>query len=196
MLASGTPRSKSRRLTGPNAKSAKMWPGPHFGAAVPLNSKTHKTHKSRRQAAPALDNGHSGQRCSCRGSLKLDAQRGLSVSGHRSTVLCLHLTSDNYHVTPSGRALRARGKFWIRRVKRRIFRPDPKSHKSAGSSAPQISKTHKRQNTGCRSAYFSKAPKFVGAQNPRGTTHGAASLEEGRSSCLQWVSESVQPQSA
>ena len=103
----------------------------------------------------------------------MDAQRGLSVSGHRNTVLCLHMTSDTYHVTPSGRALRARGKFWIRRVKRRIFRPDPKSHKSAGSSAPQISKTHKRQNTGCRSAYFSKAPKFVGAQNPRGTLWSA-----------------------
>ena len=32
--ASGTTRSKSRRLTGPNAKSVKMFPGEHFGAAV------------------------------------------------------------------------------------------------------------------------------------------------------------------
>ena len=32
--ASGTTRSKSRRLTAPNAKSVKMWPRPHFGAAV------------------------------------------------------------------------------------------------------------------------------------------------------------------
>ena len=29
-----TPRSKSRRLTGPNAKSVKMLPRQHFGAAV------------------------------------------------------------------------------------------------------------------------------------------------------------------
>ena len=100
----------------------------------------------------------------------MDAQRGLSVSGHRNTVLCLHLTSDTYHVTPSGRAPRARGKFWIRRVKLRIFRPDPKSHKSEGFPAAQIFKTHKSQNTYCRSAHFSKAVKFVGAQNPRGTT--------------------------
>ena len=99
----------------------------------------------------------------------MDAQRGLSVSGHRNTVLCLHLTSDTYHVTPSGRAPRARGKFWIRRVKLRIFRPDPKSHKSEGFPAAQIFKTHKCQNTYCRSAHFSKAVKFVGAQNPRGT---------------------------
>ena len=97
----------------------------------------------------------------------MDAQRGLSVSGHRNTVLCLHLTSDTYHVTPSGRAPRARGKFWIRRVKLRIFRPDPKSHKSEGFPAAQIFKTHKSQNTYCRSAHFSKAVKFVGAQNPR-----------------------------
>ena len=100
----------------------------------------------------------------------MDAQRGLSVSGHRNTVLCLHLTSDTYHVTPSGRAPRARGKFWIRRVKLRIFRPDPKSHKSEGFPAAQIFKIHKCQNTYCRSASFSKAVKFVGAQNPRGTT--------------------------
>ena len=100
----------------------------------------------------------------------MDAQRGLSVSGHRNTVLCLHLTSDTYHVTPSGRAPRARGKFWIRRVKLRIFRPDPKSHKSEGFPAAQIFKTHKSQNTYCRSAHFSKAVKIVGAQNPRGTT--------------------------
>ena len=100
----------------------------------------------------------------------MDAQRGLSVSGHRNTVLCLHLTSDTYHVTPSGRAPRARGKIWIRRVKLRIFRPDPKSHKSEGFPAAQIFKTHKSQNTYCRSAHFSKAVKFVGAQNPRGTT--------------------------
>ena len=100
---------------------------------------------------------------------QMDAQRGLSVSGHRNTVLCLHLTSDTYHVTPSGRAPRARGKFWIRRVKLRIFRPDPKSHKSEGFPAAQIFKTHKCQNTYCRSAHFSKAVKFVGAQNPRGT---------------------------
>ena len=99
----------------------------------------------------------------------MDAQRGLSVSGHRNTVLCLHLTSDTYHVTPSGRAPRARGKFWIRRVKLRIFRPDPKSHKSEGFPAAQIFKTHKCQNTYCRSAHFSKAVKFVGAQNPSGT---------------------------
>ena len=99
----------------------------------------------------------------------MDAQRGLSVSGHRNTVLCLHLTSDTYHVTPSGRAPRARGKFWIRRVKLRIFRPDPKSHKSEGFPAAQIFKTHKSQNTYCRSAHFSKAVKIVGAQNPRGT---------------------------
>ena len=103
----------------------------------------------------------------------MDAQRGLSVSGHRNTVLCLHLTSDTYHVTPSGRAPRARGKFWIRRVKLRIFRPDPKSHKSEGFPAAQIFKTHKCQNTYCRSAHFSKAVKFVGAQNPRGTTCSA-----------------------
>ena len=32
--ASGTPRSKSRRLTAPNAKSVKIWSGPYFGAAV------------------------------------------------------------------------------------------------------------------------------------------------------------------
>ena len=96
----------------------------------------------------------------------MDAQRGLSVSGHRNTVLCLHLTSDTYHVTPSGRAPRARGKFWIRRVKLRIFRPDPKSHKSEGFPAAQIFKTHKSQNTYCRSAHFSKAVKLVGAQNP------------------------------
>ena len=102
----------------------------------------------------------------------MDAQRGLSVSGHRNTVLCLHLTSDTYHVTPSGRAPRARGKFWIRRVKLRIFRPDPKSHKSEGFPAAQIFKTHKCQNTYCRSAHFSKAVKFVGAQNPRGTPWG------------------------
>lgn len=93
----------------------------------------------------------------------MDAQRGLSVSGHRNTVLCLHLTSDTYHVTPSGRAPRARGKFWIRRVKLRIFRPDPKSHKSEGFPAAQIFKTHKSQNTYCRSAHFSKAVKIVGA---------------------------------
>ena len=99
----------------------------------------------------------------------MDAQRGLSVSGHRNTVLCLHLTSDTYHVTPSGRAPRARGKFWIRRVKLRIFRPDPKSHKSEGFPAAQIFKTHKSQNTYCRSAHFSKAVKIVGAQNPSGT---------------------------
>jgi len=99
----------------------------------------------------------------------MDAQRGLSVSGHRNTVLCLHLTSDTYHVTPSGRAPRARGKFWIRRVKLRIFRPDPKSHKSEGFPAAQIFKTHKCQNTYCGSAHVSKAVKFVGAQNPRGT---------------------------
>ena len=103
----------------------------------------------------------------------MDAQRGLSVSGHRNTVLCLHLTSDTYHVTPSGRAPRARGKFWIRRVKLRIFRPDPKSHKSEGFPAAQIFKTHKCQNTYCRSAHFSKAVKFVGAQNHRGTTCSA-----------------------
>ena len=109
----------------------------------------------------------------------MDAQRGLSVSGHRNTVLCLHLTSDTYHVTPSGRAPRARGKFWIRRVKLRIFRPDPKSHKSEGFPAAQIFKTHKSQNTYCRSAHFSKAVKIVGAQNPSGTLcsprHGTCS---------------------
>ena len=105
----------------------------------------------------------------------MDAQRGLSVSGHRNTVLCLHLTSDTYHVTPSGRAPRARGKFWIRRVKLRIFRPDPKSHKSEGFPAAQIFKTHKCQNTYCRSAHFSKAVKFVGAQNPRGTPWSCSS---------------------
>ncbi len=71
----------------------------------------------------------------------MDAQRGLSVSGHRNTVLCLHLTSDTYHVTPSGRAPRARGKFWIRRVKLRIFRPDPNLNEffhsdTEGASAP------------------------------------------------------------
>ena len=104
----------------------------------------------------------------------MDAQRGLSVSGHRNTVLCLHLTSDTYHVTPSGRAPRARGKFWIRRVKLRIFRPDPKSHKSEGFPAAQIFKTHKSQNTYCRSAHFSKAVKIVGAQNPSGTPCGLA----------------------
>ena len=104
----------------------------------------------------------------------MDAQRGLSVSGHRNTVLCLHLTSDTYHVTPSGRAPRARGKFWIRRVKLRIFRPVPKSRKSEGFPAAQIFKTHKCQNTYCRSAHFSKAVKFVGAQNPRGTTWARA----------------------
>ena len=102
----------------------------------------------------------------------MDAQRGLSVSGHRNTVLCLHLTSDTYHVTPSGRAPRARGKFWIRRVKLRIFRPDPKSHKSEGFPAAQIFKTHKCQNTYCRSAHFSKAVKIVGAQNPSGRVVG------------------------
>ena len=110
----------------------------------------------------------------------MDAQRGLSVSGHRNTVLCLHLTSDTYHVTPSGRAPRARGKFWIRRVKLRIFRPDPKSHKSEGFPAAQIFKTHKCQNTYCRSAHFSKAVKFVGAQNPRGTTWRRAPTPGGR----------------
>ena len=112
----------------------------------------------------------------------MDAQRGLSVSGHRNTVLCLHLTSDTYHVTPSGRAPRARGKFWIRRVKLRIFRPDPKSHKSEGFPAAQIFKTHKCQNTYCRSAHFSKAVKFVGAQNPRGTpcTRAAAPCDAPR----------------
>ena len=108
----------------------------------------------------------------------MDAQRGLSVSGHRNTVLCLHLTSDTYHVTPSGRAPRARGKFWIRRVKLRIFRPDPKSHKSEGFPAAQIFKTHKCQNTYCRSAHFSKAVKFVGAQNPRGPGNRPPSLLE------------------
>ena len=111
----------------------------------------------------------------------MDAQRGLSVSGHRNTVLCLHLTSDTYHVTPSGRAPRARGKFWIRRVKLRIFRPDPKSHKSEGFPAAQIFKTHKCQNTYCRSAHFSKAVKFVGAQNPRGTT------------CSSWICFRLSP---
>ena len=110
----------------------------------------------------------------------MDAQRGLSVSGHRNTVLCLHLTSDTYHVTPSGRAPRARGKFWIRRVKLRIFRPDPKSHKSEGFPAAQIFKTHKCQNTYCRSAHFSKAVKIVGAQNPRGTTCSAPQEDSGR----------------
>ena len=109
----------------------------------------------------------------------MDAQRGLSVSGHRNTVLCLHLTSDTYHVTPSGRAPRARGKFWIRRVKLRIFRPDPKSHKSEGFPAAQIFKTHKSQNTYCRSAHFSKAVKIVGAQNPRGTTCPGSQLPAG-----------------
>ena len=124
------------------------------------------------------------------------------MSGHRNTVLCLHLTSDTYHVTPSGRAPRARGKFWIRRVKLRIFRPDPKSHKSEGFPAAQIFKTHKCQNTYCRSAHFSKAVKFVGAQNPRGTTwfcglpvvkcirrvhlhHAASPPEKGRGTSLQ-----------
>ena len=111
----------------------------------------------------------------------MDAQRGLSVSGHRNTVLCLHLTSDTYHVTPSGRAPRARGKFWIRRVKLRIFRPDPKSHKSEGFPAAQIFKTHKCQNTYCRSAHFSKAVKFVGAQNPRGTPCTPPSLRRSTS---------------
>ena len=115
----------------------------------------------------------------------MDAQRGLSVSGHRNTVLCLHLTSDTYHVTPSGRAPRARGKFWIRRVKLRIFRPDPKSHKSEGFPAAQIFKTHKSQNTYCRSAHFSKAVKFVGAQNPRGTTR---SWPNNRDAYLQYYS--------
>ncbi len=105
----------------------------------------------------------------------MDAQRGLSVSGHRNTVLCLHLTSDTYHVTPSGRAPRARGKFWIRRVKLRIFRPDPKSHKSEGFPAAQIFKTHKSQNTYCRSAHFSKAVKFVGA-----LVYSTASGKDGR----------------
>ena len=33
-VSSGTPRSKSRRLTAPNAKSVKIWPRPDFGAAV------------------------------------------------------------------------------------------------------------------------------------------------------------------
>ena len=33
-VSSGTPRSKSRRVTGPNAKSVKMSPRRHFGAAV------------------------------------------------------------------------------------------------------------------------------------------------------------------
>ena len=47
---------------------------------------------------------------------------------------------------------------------------DPKSHKSEGFPAAQIFKTHKCQNTYCRSAHFSKAVKFVGAQNRRGTT--------------------------
>ena len=108
----------------------------------------------------------------------MDAQRGLSVSGHRNTVLCLHLTSDTYHVTPSGRAPRARGKFWIRRVKLRIFRPDPKSHKSEGFPAAQIFKTHKCQNTYCRSAHFSKAVKIVGAQNPSGTPWDAGLYHE------------------
>ena len=113
----------------------------------------------------------------------MDAQRGLSVSGHRNTVLCLHLTSDTYHVTPSGRAPRARGKFWIRRVKLRIFRPDPKSHKSEGFPAAQIFKTHKSQNTYCRSAHFSKAVKIVGAQNPSGTLCSAP-LGSARSTVL------------
>ena len=118
----------------------------------------------------------------------MDAQRGLSVSGHRNTVLCLHLTSDTYHVTPSGRAPRARGKFWIRRVKLRIFRPDPKSHKSEGFPAAQIFKTHKCQNTYCRSAHFSKAVKFVGAQNPRDTlwrrNRGVHTGPGGRNRCV------------
>ena len=71
----------------------------------------------------------------------MDAQSGLSVSGHRNTVLCLHLTSDTYHVTPSGRAPRARGKFWIRRVKLRIFRPEiPKVTKVKASQQPKSSK--------------------------------------------------------
>ena len=109
----------------------------------------------------------------------MDAQRGLSVSGHRNTVLCLHLTSDTYHVTPSGRAPRARGKFWIRRVKLRIFRPDPKSHKSEGFPAAQIFKTHKSQNTYCRSAHFSKAVKIVCDQNPSGTPWSALSAPLG-----------------
>ena len=123
----------------------------------------------------------------------MDAQRGLSVSGHRNTVLCLHLTSDTYHVTPSGRAPRARGKFWIRRVKLRIFRPDPKSHKSEGFPAAQIFKTHKSQNTYCRSAHFSKAIKIVGAQNPRGTPcAGLRGSGGGTGSCVHsgcwWLS--------
>ena len=117
----------------------------------------------------------------------MDAQRGLSVSGHRNTVLCLHLTSDTYHVTPSGRAPRARGKFWIRRVKLRIFRPDPKSHKSEGFPAAQIFKTHKCQNTYCRSAHFSKAVKFVGAQNPRGTPCRVRSTDQN----LVWSTENT-----
>ena len=57
----------------------------------------------------------------------------------------------------------------LRRCKLRIFRPDPKSHKSEGFPAALIFKTHKSQNTYCRSAHFSKAVKIVGAQNPSGT---------------------------
>ena len=159
---------------------SKYGPDHILGLQFPPDSKTHKTPKSRRQAASPVDNGHSGQHRSLSWEPQMDAQRGLSVSGHRKTVLCLHLTSDTYHVTPSGRAPRARGKFWIRRVKLRIFRPDPKSHKSEGFPAAQIFKTHKCQNTYCRSAHFSKAVKFVGAQNPRGTTWRQTSAHVGR----------------
>ena len=60
-FSSGTPRSKSRRLTAPNAKSPKMFPREHFGLHFSPDSKTHKTPKRRRQAASPLDNGHSGQ---------------------------------------------------------------------------------------------------------------------------------------
>ena len=126
----------------------------------------------------------------------MDAQRGLSVSGHRNTVLCLHLTSDTYHVTPSGRAPRARGKFWIRRVKLRIFRPDPKSHKSEGFPAAQIFKTHKCQNTYCRSAHFSKAVKIVGAQNPRGTPCKRPTVQRQRRRALDRVARAGATQPA
>ena len=66
LRTSGTTRSKSRRLTGPNAKSVKMIPGIILELQFSPDSKTPKTPKSRRQAASPVDNGHSGQHRSWR----------------------------------------------------------------------------------------------------------------------------------
>ena len=106
-----TPRSKTRELTAPHAKTAKLWPGHILRLQSLPRSKTHKTPKRRRQAARGEILGASwdpDDLFSCPGSAQMDAWAYL----HCTPAFLTYDTHFSDTLRTSQSALSAN--FWLR----------------------------------------------------------------------------------